>query len=335
MRAAGLMLSGVSYVLVTGASGFLGGRVVAELLAAGHEVLANGRDKGRLAPLGTATLPVALSDLPAAAPEGLDAIVHCAALSSPWGRWAEFREANVDGTAAVIETAKRRGIRRIVNVSSPSIYSAFGDRLGITEDEVDVTNRLNHYIASKIEAEALLTAALERGDLAELITLRPRGLIGAGDPSLAPRLLKVHRRIGVPLFRGGTNLVDLTAVENVATALRLAVEHPDAHGQAYNITNDDPRPFKDLLDQLLALVGETPRYRRASIRALYPLAAALEGVCSVLPGHPEPPVTRYTLTTIAFSQTLDIARARADLGYRPLVSLDDALAAFAATQRRA
>ena len=55
----------------------------------------------------------------------------------------------------------------------------------------------------------------------------------------------------------------------------------------------------------------------------------------MLPGHPEPPVTRYTLTTIAFSQTLDIARSRADLGYRPLVSLDDALAAFAATQRRA
>ncbi|QNP55540.1 NAD-dependent epimerase/dehydratase family protein [Tessaracoccus defluvii] len=319
-------------VLVTGASGFLGGHVVTELTSAGYRVLANGRDAGRLAGLGVDTLAAPLAALPTAPLQGVDAIVHCAALSSPWGRWADFREANVDGTAAVIEAARRNGVRRIVFVSSPSVYSQAADRLDISEDDVDPGNRLNHYIASKLRAEELVRAAVADGSVPEAVILRPRGLIGAGDPSLAPRLLDVHRRIGVPLFREGTNLVDLTAVENVALAARLALEHANAHGQAYNITNGDPRPFRELLDRLLTLVGETPRYRRVSIRVLYPLAAVLEKLYAVLPGYPEPPLTRYTLTTIAYSQTLDISRARADLGYVPRVSLDDALAAFAATR---
>ncbi len=67
-------------------------------------------------------------------------------------------------------------------------------------------------------------------------------------------------------------------------------------------------PLARILSLLLTLVGETPRYRRVSIRVLYPLAAVLEKLYAVLPGYPEPPLTRYTLTTIAYSQTLDISR---------------------------
>lgn len=319
-------------VLVTGATGFLGGYTVAELRESGHEVLASGRDRTKLDRLRVETIAAPLSELPDAALAGVDAIVHCAALSSPWGRWSQFAHANVEGTAAVAEAARRHHIPRVVFISSPSIYSTAADRLNISEDEVDGSNPLNHYIASKLEAERVLRAAHADGELPELVILRPRGLVGAGDPSLAPRLLDVHRRIGVPLFRDGRNLVDLTAVENVAFAIRLALGHPDAHGQAYNITNGDPRPFRELLDLLFGLLGETPRYRRVSTRVLYPLAGALERICAALPGKPEPPLTRYTLTTIAYSQTLDITRAKNDLGYAPRVSLDDALAAFAATR---
>ena len=91
--------------------------------------------------------------------------------------------------------------------------------------------------------------------------LRPRGLIGAGDPSLVPRLVAVHRRIGVPLFDGGRNLVDVTAVENAATALRLALRAGDPRGGVYNISNGDPRPFRVLVEGLLDRLGERPRRR--------------------------------------------------------------------------
>lgn len=313
-------------VLVTGAGGFLGGYVVRDLQAHGIPILASGRDRERLARVAAPeqTLVSSLAALPDAVRE-VDAVVHCAALSTPWGRWRDFADANIDGTEAALRFAEQGGARRFVFVSSPSVYAAARDRIGIREDDVDPGNRLNGYIRSKLAAEELLREALRAGRIRELVMVRPRGLIGAGDPSLLPRLLAVHRRLGVPLFAGGANLIDVTAVENVATALRLALTRGDAAGGVYNISNGDPRPFRALLEGLLARLGETPRFRHLSRRGAWALAAALEAACGVLPGRPEPPLTRYTLSTIAYAQTLDISRARAELGYVPEVSLDEAL----------
>ncbi|WP_435745069.1 NAD-dependent epimerase/dehydratase family protein [Microbacterium sp. PMB16] len=323
-------------VLVTGASGFLGGHVVRDLQAHGIEVFAAGRNAETLAAVADAEHRLT-GDLRSLASVALpvDAVIHCAALSTPWGPWRAFREANVEGTAHVVEFARRNGVRRIVHVSSPSVYAAPRDRLLIREAEVDPDNRLNGYIRSKIAAEALLQAARLAGEVRELVIVRPRGLIGIGDPSLIPRLIDVHRRLGMPLFDGGENLIDVTAVENVATALRLAIDAGDPAGGVYNISNDDPRPFRDLLVELLELLGETPRMRPMNRRAAWGLATALEGICRVTPGRPEPPLTRYTLSTIAYSQTLDLTRAKAELGYRPHISLDDALARVAANLRAA
>lgn len=321
-------------VLVTGASGFLGGHVVRDLLAHDVEVFAAGRRVTALDALVDAEHRL-VGDLAILSTTDLlvDAVIHCAALSSPWGPWPAFVEANVEGTAHVVEFARRNRVRRIAHVSSPSIYAAPRDHLAIREDEVDSDNRLNAYIRSKIAAEALLQDARRAGAFSELVIVRPRGLIGAGDPSLVPRLLDVHRRVGIPLFGGGQNLIDVTAVENVATALRLALDAGDPAGGVYNISNDDPRPFRELLVTLLELVGETPRMRPMNRRAAWVLASALEGLFRVLPGQPEPPLTRYTLSTIAYSQTLDVTRAKAELGYVPLVSLDEALVRAAADQK--
>ncbi len=313
-------------MLVTGASGFLGGYVVSELRGHGHEVYAAGRDVTALARVAGERhrVPGDLASL-RARDLRVDTVIHCAARSTPWGSWKDFHEANVAGTAHVVEFARRNDVRRVVYVSSPSVYAARRDRLGIRETDVDRSNRMNGYIRSKIAAEGLLRDALDAGAIRELVIVRPRGLIGVGDPSLVPRLLEVHARTGVPLFGGGDNLIDVTAVENVAAALRLAVTRGDAAGGVYNISNGEPRPFRDLLTTLLTLMGEQPRFRPIDRRVAWALASALEGFCSVLPNRPEPPFTRYTLSTIAYSQTLDITRARTELGYRPEVPLDDAL----------
>jgi nucleoside-diphosphate-sugar epimerase len=315
-------------VLVTGASGFLGGHVVRDLRAHGYVVTAAGRRADAL-PEG----PVVVGDLDdlASCDVPADVVVHCAALSSPWGRWAAFAHANVTGTARVLTYARRVGARRLVHVSSPGIYAAPRDRVGIREHEVDPSRPMNAYIRSKLHAEALLRAASGRGDGPEVVVLRPRGIIGPGDPALVPRLLRVHERVGVPLLRGGRGLVDLTAVQNVALAVRLAIEVPAAAGRAFNVTNGDPRAFVDLLDQLLTGMGLPLRHRHLPAGAVAGLATVLEAVCGVLPGRPEPPVTRYTVSTITHSQTLDITRARTVLGYEPVVSLDDALASYATT----
>lgn len=312
--------------LVTGASGFLGGYVVRDLRAHGYTVIAAGRRASAL-PEG----PTFVGDLDALATADIpaDVVVHCAALSSPWGRRREFTHANVTGTARALDYTRRVGARRFVHISSPGIYAAPRDRVGIREHEVDPRHPMNGYIRSKLEAEALLQDAAAQAGSPEIVILRPRGIIGRGDPSLVPRLLRVHERIGVPLMRGGRGLIDLTSVENVAVAVRLAAEASDVHGEAFNISNGDPRPFRALLEQLLAALDIEPRFRAVPARAAYALGGILEGVCAVLPGRPEPPMTRYTVTTIAHSQTLDISKARRMLGYEPVVSLDESLAGYA------
>lgn len=308
--------------LVTGATGFLGSHVVRLFREHGYRVIAAGRRADALPEGG----PRFVGDLDALATAGLsfDVVVHCAALSSAWGSWPDFEHANLTGTRRVLQAARIAGARRLVHISSPSIYAAPRDRLNIAEDAVDQNNRLNNYIRSKIAAEQLLRDH-SRADDPEVVVLRPRGIIGGGDPSLVPRLLRAHSTIGIPLFRDGRNPTDLTSVHNVADAALLAASVEGIGGEVFNITNDDPRPFRELAERLQRVMGLPARYRRLPCRAAYLAGALLERAYSAAPGRPEPPLTRYTVTTLAWAQTLDITRARTRLGYRPRHSIVEAL----------
>lgn len=312
--------------LVTGASGFLGGRVTRHFQEHGYRVIAAGR-RAEALPEGAERF---VGDLAALAQAGLhaDVVVHCAALSSSWGPWREFERSNVTGTRHALEAARRAGAGRFVHISSPSIYAAPRDQLNIAEHEFDPRSRLNHYIRSKIAAEELLRTE-RRADDPEIVVLRPRGIIGAGDPSLAPRLLRAHERIGIPLFNGGRNLTDLTSVHNVAEAVRLAAVTLGIGGEVFNITNGDPRPFRELADRLIEVKRLAPRYRELPRRPAYWAGGALEAAYRLVPGSPEPALTRYTVSTLAWTQTLDISHARATLGYRPEVSVERALEEYA------
>ncbi len=318
------------HVFITGATGFLGGYVVNEFQQAGYSVVATGRNAARLKELETERVhPIALDlDQLSGYHEPLETVVHVAALSSPWGVWRDFQKHNVDGTQHVIDACLANGAKRLVYVSSPSIYSGRSHRLGIREAEVDPNNNLNYYIRSKIMAEKLVRQAQARG--LETVIIRPRGLFGVGDKSIFPRLLQANKRLGIPLFDNGDNLIDITCVENVALGLRLAAESPVVSGRVYNLTNGEPRRFKQVLDEVFAAIGETPRYRPMNASMMYGLATCSEWIHRRLPQLPEPLLTRYTVATIAYSQTLDISAAQRDLGYRPAITLDEGIARYAA-----
>lgn len=324
-------------VLVTGASGFLGGYAVREFASHGYDVVATGRNQAALEALQSEHVTAYPSNLQQleTADVPVDVVVHAAALSSTWGKWQDFYDNNVAGTESVIRFAEHNAVRRLVHVSSPSIYTGRGDRYNVSETDYDATNRLNYYIRSKLLAEAALQAAHQAGRLPELVIVRPRGLVGVGDPSMIPRLMAANQKIGIPLFNDGENLVDLTCVENAATALRLAAEVPRANGQAYNITNGEPRTFRSILDEFFEHAGTAPRYIHPNVRVMYALGRVLETVCAALPGSPEPPLTRYTVSTLGYSQTLDISRATMELGYKPALSLSEGIRRQAETYRSA
>lgn len=315
-------------ILITGATGFLGGHTVTEFSKHGYYVIATGRDQEKLAklkPAANETIACTLSDLAKKHLEA-DVVVHIAALSTIWGSWADYYNANVLGTQQVIQFCQKNDIKKLVFISSPSIYSGRQHRLNIHESAYNPKNKLNNYIRSKIAAEKLVQAA---NNNLHTVILRPRGIFGVGDSSIVPRLIKANNTIGLPLINNGQNQVDMTCVENVAHAIRLAVESKKANGHTYNITNGEPRPFKDIAGTLFKEINQEPHYKRLSPNSLYAMATVLEHIYSLLRIPNEPAITRYTVCTLGYSQTLDISSARKDLGYAPIISLDAGLKKYA------
>ena len=311
-------------VLVTGATGFLGGAVVRRL---GNAAIAQGRDPAQLASLQRGEFETFRWNLPdpptadqRAALRGVDAVVHCAGLSSPFGPRAAFQRANVAGTRAVIDLARTLGVRRFVLISSPSVYFALTDQLNVPED-APLPRPFTHYAESKIQAEVLVRAA---PDLSPVI-LRPRGLYGPGDTALLPRLLRAAKSRALPRFRGGVARIDLTFVDDCVDAIMAALDAPDAVGATLNISGGEVLKVADIVEQTCARAGLIPRWRNMPLGPALMAARLAETVALLRPGQPEPAVTRYGLGLFAFEQSLDITSARKGLGWAPKVSFADGL----------
>jgi nucleoside-diphosphate-sugar epimerase len=216
-------------IVVTGGTGFLGRHLVWRAAYEGAEVVFTGRNAQaadeviRHAPVPVRWLALDHGEATAGrllieATRGTDAVIHCAALSSPWGRFEDFWRANVDSTTEVIAACKASGVGRLVHVSTPSLYFGFADRLAIRED-ADLPPPANDYVRTKLTAEKLIHQA----GLPEVAILRPRALFGPWDQTLVPRLLRVMTQGSMPIMRGGRIQMDLTYIDNAVEASWLAL----------------------------------------------------------------------------------------------------------------
>ncbi|MEK8131384.1 NAD(P)-dependent oxidoreductase [Paenibacillus filicis] len=319
--------------LVTGATGFLGGHLARRLRDLGWEVTATGRSEklgGQLQQEGIRFVRADLTDQERLRLlcTGQDAVFHCGAMSAAWGRYKEFYASNVLGTSHVVEGCLEHGVRRLVHVSTPSVYFGTVHRLNVAEHDPLPVRQGSAYARTKRLAEQVVEQGVRRGLPA--ITLRPRALFGPGDRTILPKLIQANAKRGVPMIDGGQGLVDLTYVGNAVDALVQAYESPDqALGGIYNITNGEPMPLAAAARLLFARLGVPLRTVKLPFRAAYGLAAVLELAAAVRPGAGEPMLTRATVGMLGRSQTLDIRQARQVLGYEPRVSVAEGLNEFA------
>lgn len=314
------------HALVTGATGGLGRELTRQLLAAGYRVRATGRNSAIGAELGTEFIPADLTrDALEPLVAGIDSVFHLAALSSPWGSRATFQAINVTATERLLDTARRAGCSGLVYASTPSIYAEPRDRIGLTEDSPVGPRFANAYAATKYAAERLVLAADAPGF--RTVAIRPRAIVGPHDEVLLPRILRAARRGRFPLPGGGGALIEPTDVRDAAAAFLAADRHLDtAGGQAINISGGDPRPVRELLYQLFARIGHGPRLTTVPTPLAMTVASAMERVAALLPGRPEPPVTRYSVMTFGFSQTMRLDRARDLLGWTPRYRVEEMIA---------
>jgi nucleoside-diphosphate-sugar epimerase len=319
-------------VLVTGASGFIGSHVARHLHAQGHDVLATGRDMTRLDVLPRAGIATCVRDL-ASAPlasltEGVDVVVHCAALSSPWGRREQFMSANVVATERLLDAARQSGVRRFVHFSSPSIYFRLADQFNTPEAFEPPRRWINAYAETKWMAECCIRRAVLAGLPA--VILRPRAVFGEGDHAIFPRLLALAQRGWFPSIGNGEAIIDVTYVTNVVAAVQAIMQDDvPADGRVFNITNGEPMQVRELLHHLFGALDLKVRMIPVSRRIAVALGRASEVIANGLPGRPEPRLSRYGAGVLGFSQTLDISAARQQFGYAPTVSVVEGIGRFA------
>ena len=323
-------------VLVTGGGGFLGSAVVAMLRERGQPVRSLTRRRyPRLDELGAEQVLGDVAD-PAAvdrAAEGCEAVFHVAAKAGLWGPREEYYRSNVDGTRNVIDACRRRGIRKLVHTSSPSVVFHGTDLEGADESAPYPDHYEAAYPETKAIAEKLVLGAND-GSLATVV-LRPHLIWGPGDNNILPRIYARAR--ANRLFRIGRRnpLIDLTYIDNAAAAHLLAADRLDVGatiaGKVYFIAQGEPVPLWDMVDRFLAVAGLPPVRRTVPKRVAVALGRVLEAAYRTfrLPG--EPRMTRFLAHELSTAHWYNLDAARRDLGYAPHVGIEEGLRRLAAS----
>lgn len=319
-------------IVVTGATGCLGMNLCQKLLQTPeNEVFALGRNIKRGQQLTNMGAQFICMDIrqPNALQEILSntaVIYHCAALSSAWGAPQDFYEINVMGTNHIIEAMPKEAT--LIHVSSPSIYFNFESQYDIPETQALPETSANAYIASKKLAEKSVLKAIERKKIKAVI-IRPRGIFGPYDSALFPRIQKLYRHKKIPIIGHGSQLVDITYVDNVVDAMITAHEQIEKiSGKIYNITNNEPMPFKSLIELLFKHWQKPVKFKHLPLPLCKPLVAIIESTYRAFNFTSEPKLTRYTLGVMSLGQTLDIKAAQKDLNYSPKVSIEEGIKRF-------
>lgn len=320
----------IKSALVTGGGGFVGRAVVKNLLDLGVETRVIGRHPyPEVAAMGARCLAGSIADdkIMDRAADGVDIVFHIAALAGIWGPWQAYYETNVLGTEQVIKSCRKNQVPMLVYTSTPSVVFDRVDIRGGDEQLSYARTFLCHYARSKATAEKMVLAA-NRDDLLTC-ALRPHLIWGPGDPHLLPRLLAGGRKRQLKMVGDGSNLVDISYIDNVAHAHILAAKNlaelGTAGGKPYFISQGTPVNLWQWINELFAMMN-IPRVERAvSYRAAYGIGRVLESVYGLLRQGSEPKMTRFLAEQLAKSHYFSIAAAKKDLGYEPVVSTEEGL----------
>ncbi len=298
-------------IAITGASGFIGRRAL-ERLGESYEVL----------PVGRKDLPQIEKVL-----QGVDGVLHCAGKAGAWGSDQEYYEANVHLTRNLLVAAKKASVRRFINLSSPSIYFDYKNQFGLTEDYVPARFS-NAYAKTKYEAELEVAAA--HGPTFETLSLRPRGVIGAGDTNWFPRIIDLRKKGALKQVGPGDAVANFTSVSNLLDAIALAFSAPStAMGETYNIHNGTDERFWDVIEAGLKECGLDAQRRSVPLPIAMGLARLNETWHRAIGTQQEPNLLPVKLGVSVYSLTMDISKARNRLRYEPKQSTKEALREFA------
>jgi len=322
--------------IITGGGGFVGKALGKALLQRGCAVhsLARG-NYPELRQLGIETHLVDISSDPAAWVDilrGADGVFHTAAKVDMWGDYDEFFRTNVQGTRNILWACREAGVRNLVFTSSPSVIHDGTDLKGIDESYPYPKHFDAFYPATKAAAEREVLAAND-GDSLRTVSLRPHLIWGPNDTNLIPTILERARAGRLTRIGDGTNLIDLTFIDDCVAAHLAAMDslernHSQVFGKVYFISQGEPVSMWGWIDEVLVRNG-LPVVSRSIPKALaHGIAVVMEAVARALRCiglRSTPLLTRFLVSEMATHHYFSIEAARRDLGYKPSISIAEAL----------
>src|SRR4051794_16716529 len=312
---------------VTGGSGFIGGALIERLRREGWDVRALARSERSASVLrerGAEPVSGDLSDVAAMrdGAQGCELAFHAAAHLGDWGKPEEFERDNVQGTRNALTASREAGVRRFVHVGTEAALLNGRPLVDVDEHTPLQPDSRALYSATKARAEMAVRDA--NGDGLETVVVRPRLVWGVGDTTILPQVRGEAERGRWAWIGGGRHHTSTTHVENVIEGLWLGATRA-APGSVYFVTDGEPMVFREFFERLLATQGidlpdkSVPR----------PLAGAVASVGETawkflpLPGRP--PITRLAYWLASQECTIDITRARTELGYVPVKTIDEGM----------
>lgn len=301
--------------MVTGAGGFIGSHLAAELHRQGSEVLALDLDLNRVRHLAAGTGfellqgDVADPAVQQRALTGVDTVYHLAAahLGVSQGE-REFRRVNVEAVVTLVAAARGARVRRLVHCSSVGVY---GHLENLPADEDSPCRPDIVYEETKLAGEQVVTEASRQGFPA--VVLRPAWVYGPGCPR-TERLFRAIRKGRFFLAGRGDTLRHCVYIRDMVDAFRLAADAEAALGKVIVVGDEGAVTVRRLVDEIARVVGARPP-RSVPLAPFRWAAHCLEAVFTPL-GR-EPPLSSRTLKFFTGATSFDIARAKELLGFRP------------------
>jgi len=313
------------HVFVTGGSGFVGGHLIEALVREGHTVSALARSEASgkgVAALGARPVRADLSTLEAHHLAGAQAFVHAAAFVEEWGTRAQFWAANVEGTRRALDAAAGAGVARFVHVGTEAALFDGHDLVDVDESQPYPVRQRYLYSETKAEAERLVLAADRPG--LSTVSIRPRLVWGPRDTSVLPAIVRMARAGSFSWIDGGEARTSTTHVDNLVSALCAALSGGPG-GRAYFVADDGERTMRTFLTALARTAGVELPARSVPSWLARPLASAVEGTFRLVRARRTPPMTRFAVHMMSCSVTVRTERARRELGWAPVIGVEEGL----------
>ena len=315
-------------LVILGATGGLGARLLQHFHAKKHTVLAVGRNPEKLNPLNAAGIKCVQGDLNSAevlaeiirfAP---DIIVNASGKSGFSCGKAQYKIANIDTVEHAIALARAANHCRLIHFSSPSVSYRAHDCFGIKEDK-PFSPPVSAYAWSRQQSELLLSAV---DDLPiTIIRLRSAYGYGAASPLQSIRN-KMTSRSFVPLVRGGQVAIDLIHMDDVMEGVEAIVHMPQKAGRVVlNLAGPKALTFKSMVEGIASYEGIRPKWLPVPGIALAFAGPIAEILMLMLPENREPDISAHMAGSLLYSQTLDLSQIKATTGWSPRFDLAQVL----------